>query len=63
MPVFFVVAIASLLLAIVELFLGRWVNALAALFFWTLAVLALGFGIDWDRRIRNAGAGSSVARS
>ncbi|HET9030883.1 MAG TPA: hypothetical protein VFN49_11990 [Candidatus Aquilonibacter sp.] len=51
MPVFFVVAISALLIAIVDLFLGAWLATLVALVFWTLSVLALGNGIEWDRRL------------
>lgn len=60
MPLFFVVAIATLLIAIADLFVGAWLATVIALGFWTLSVLALGNGMDWDRRVMIGSAYVSI---
>ena len=56
MLLYFIVAIGTLLVAIVDVFLGGWVATLVALFLWILSCSILGNGIDWDRRFVQAGA-------
>lgn len=63
MPIFFVVAIGTLILDIVDLFLGARLAVLISLLFWALAVLALGQGTDWNPRLRSTVAYLSIAVS
>jgi hypothetical protein len=56
MPVFFVIAIGSYILAVVDVFRGAPLYGGGALFVWYAAVTPLGFGIDWDARLRTIAA-------
>ncbi len=52
MPIFFTLGIGTLLLDFLDVFLGSPRAAGASLVFWAVGVLALGYGMDWDKRVQ-----------
>lgn len=63
MPLFFVVAIGTLAIDIADVLLGYWISALVSAAFWAIAVLFLGFGTDWNRRLVYSSAYASMTLS
>ena len=52
MPIFFILGIGTLLVEVVDMFLGAPRAAGLSLILWVLGVLPAGFGMDWDRRVQ-----------
>lgn len=63
MPLFFVVAVATFVVAIVDLFRGAPLQGGISLATWYAGITALGLGVDLDERVRTGLAWLGMAVS